>query len=130
MDIVSLPIELNKKKHTKVENEFRLVAIAIQRAKELSLGAKQKIETKAKKLTTAALIEAISGEIDFLTGEDAVAARHKAEKFEYKKITGEKKRPTEDLSELEKDLKVYLHEKESAEKAFEELFVETKKDKK
>lgn len=127
MDIVFLPIELDKKKHAKIENKYRLVAIATQRARELLLGSKQKIETKAKKLTTAALLEAISGKIDFLTGEDAVAAWHKAEKIDYKKLIEERKRPIEDLSELEKDLKVYLNEKGSAEKAFEELFTEAKK---
>lgn len=122
MDIISLPVEYDKKK---IESRYRLVAIAAQRARELSLGATQKIQTKAKKVTTTALLEAISGNIEFITGEEAVIAREKAEKIDYKKLIEEKRKPIEDLSELEKDLKVYLHEKGATEKALEELFAET-----
>jgi DNA-directed RNA polymerase subunit omega len=122
MDIISLPVDYDKKK---IESRYRLVAIAAQRARELSLGATQKIQTKAKKVTTTALLEAISGNIEFITGEEAVIAREKAEKIDYKKLIEEKRKPIEDLSELEKDLKVYLHEKGATEKALEELFAET-----
>lgn len=122
MDIISLPVEYDKKK---IESRYRLVAIAAQRARELSLGATPKIQTKAKKVTTTALLEAISGNIEFITGEEAVIAREKAEKIDYKKLIEEKRKPIEDLSELEKDLKVYLHEKGATEKALEELFAET-----
>lgn len=122
MDIISLPVEYDKKK---IESRYRLVAIAAQRARELSLGATQKVQTKAKKVTTIALLEAISGNIEFITGEEAVIAREKAEKIDYKKLIEEKRKPIEDLSELERDLKVYLHEKEATEKALEELFAET-----
>lgn len=122
MDIISLPVEYDKKK---IESRYRLVAIAAQRARELSLGATQKIQTKAKKVTTTALLEAISGNIEFITGEEAVIAREKAEKIDYKKLIEERRKPIEDLSELEKDLKVYLHEKGATEKALEELFAET-----
>jgi DNA-directed RNA polymerase omega subunit len=121
MDIISLPVDYDKKK---IESRYRLVTIAAQRARELSLGATPKIQTKAKKVTTTALLEAISGNIEFLTGEDAVIAREKAEKIDYKKLIEEKRKPIDDLSELEKDLKVYLHEKGATEKALEELFAE------
>lgn len=121
MDIISLPVEYDKKK---IESRYRLVAIAAQRARELSLGATQKIQTKAKKVTTTALLEAISGSIEFITGEEAVIAREKAEKIDYKKLIEEKRKPIEDILELEKDLKVYLHEKGATEKALEELFAE------
>ncbi|MDI6728584.1 MAG: DNA-directed RNA polymerase subunit omega [Thermodesulfovibrionales bacterium] len=122
MDIISLPVEYDKKK---IESRYRLVVIAAQRARELSLGAAPKVQTKAKKVTTTALLEAISGNIEFITGEEAVIAREKAEKIDYKKLIEEKRKPIEDLSELEKDLKVYLHEKGATEKALEELFAET-----
>ncbi len=45
MDIISLPVEYD---HKKIDGKFRLVTIAAQRAKELSLGAKPKISTKIK----------------------------------------------------------------------------------
>lgn len=125
MDIISLPVEYDK---NKIESRYRLVVIAAQRARELSLGATQKVQTKAKKVTTTALLEAISGNIEFITGEEAVIAQEKAEKIDYKKLIEEKRKPIEDLSDLEKDLKVYLHEKGATEKALEELFAETEED--
>lgn len=122
MDIISLPVEYDKKK---IESRYRLVVIAAQRARELSLGATQKVQAKAKKVTTTAVLEALSGNIEYITGEEAVAAREKADKIDYKKLIEEKRKPIEDLSELEKDLKVYLHEKGATEKALEELFAES-----
>ncbi|NTU43141.1 MAG: DNA-directed RNA polymerase subunit omega [Nitrospirales bacterium] len=121
MDIVGLPIEYNK---DHIESKYRLVVIAAQRARELSLGAKQRVQTKVKKVTTTSILESVSGEIEFLLGEEAVVARDKAEKIDYKKLIEEKRRPIEDLTELEKDLRVYLHEKGATEKALEELFAE------
>lgn len=126
MDIISLPVEYD---HKKIDGKFRLVTIASQRAKELSLGAKPKVSTKAKKVTTIAIEETISGTLEYVTGEEAVIAREKAGKFDYRKQLEESKKIAagEDLSELEKDLKVYLHEKGSYDKkAFEELFTEKK----
>ncbi len=125
MDIVSLPAEIDKKK---IDGRFRLASIAAQRARELSLGAKPKVPTKAKKVTTVAIDEAINGSLEFLMGEEARKAREEAKKFDYKRLLEERRREgaPEDLSELEKDLKIYLHEKEMTEekKALEELFTE------
>ena len=121
MDIISLLIEYDKKK---IDSRYRLVVIAAQRARELSLGTSPKIQTKAKKVTTTSLLETITDNIEFLTGADAIVAKEKSEKIDYKKLIEEKRRPIEDLSELEKDLKVYLHEKGAPEKALEELFSE------
>jgi DNA-directed RNA polymerase omega subunit len=126
MDIISLPVEYD---HKKIDGKFRLVSIAAQRAKELSLGSKPKVSTRARKVTTIAIEEAISGVLEFVTGEEAVIAREKAGKFDYRKQLEESKKIAagEDLSELEKDLKVYLHEKGAFDKkAFEELFTEKK----
>ncbi len=121
MNIVALPVEYDRKH---IESKYRLVVIAAQRARELSLGAKEKIPTKSKKTSTSAIIETVSGEIEFLIGEEAVAEMEKTEKFDYKKLLEEKRRPLEDLSELEKDLRVYLHERDAAESALDELFVD------
>lgn len=121
MDIIALPIENDKKK---IDSRYRLVVLASQRARELSLGAKARVQTKVKKVTTSALLETISGEIPFLTGLEAVAMKEKSENIDYKKLIEDKRRSMEDLSELEKDLKVYLHDRASSEKALEELFSE------
>jgi DNA-directed RNA polymerase subunit omega len=128
MDIISLPVEY---KNSNVDGKYRLVAIASQRAKDLSLGAEPKIRTKSHKVTTIAIEEAASGVLEFLTGEEAVAAREEAGKFDYRKLLEDRRRLAagEDLSELEKDLKVYLHERESMDKkAFDELFTEKKEE--
>ncbi len=122
MDITSLPIEYDKKK---IDSKYRLAVIAAQRARELSLGTTPRIQKKSKKVTTTALLETISGEIKFLTGSEAVDAREKAEKIDFKKLIEERRRSISDISELEKDLKVYLHEREATEKALEELFSES-----
>jgi DNA-directed RNA polymerase subunit omega len=122
MDIISLPIEYDR---DKIDGRFRIIAIAVQRAKELAVGVEPKVKTKAKKITTVALEETISNAVEFLTGEEARKAKEEAKKFDYRKLLEEKKREItgEDLTEFEKDLKVYLHEKETMDKkALEGLF--------
>jgi DNA-directed RNA polymerase subunit omega len=124
MDIISLPVEIDKKK---IDGRYRLMMIASQRAKELSMGVKPKIQTKSKKVTAIAIEEAAMGKLEFLVGEDAIKAKEEAKKFDYRRLLEEKRREAtpEELTELEKDLKVYLHEKETMDKrALEEIFGE------
>jgi DNA-directed RNA polymerase subunit omega len=124
MDIISLPVEIDMKK---IDGRYRLVMIASQRAKELSVGVKPKIQTKSKKVTAIAIEEAALGKLEFLVGEEAIKAKEEAKKFDYRRLLEEKRREAtpEELTELEKDLKVYLHEKETMDKkALEELFGE------
>jgi DNA-directed RNA polymerase omega subunit len=128
MDIISLPVEYDR---TKIDGKYRLVAIASQRAKELSMGAKSKVQTKSKKVTSVAIEEAADNVLDFLTGDEARVAKEEASKFDYRKLLEDSRKISagEDLSELEKDLKVYLHEKEAMDKkAFEELFTEKREE--
>ena len=128
MDIISLPVEYD---HTKIDARFRVIAIASQRAKELALGASPKVRTKAKKITTIALEETIGNAVEFLIGEEAKKAKEEAKRFDYRKLLEEKKREVsgEDLTEFEKDLKVYLHEKEAIDKkALEGLFGEKREE--
>lgn len=122
MDIITLPIEYDKKK---IESKYRLSVIASQRARELAFGAEPRIPKKAKMISTTALVETISGEIKFLIGEEAAEAREKAEKIDFKKLIEDKRKSITDISELEKDLKTYLHERETTERVLEELFTES-----
>jgi len=124
MDVISLPIEYDR---SKIDGRYRVVTIASQRAKELSFGVKPKIKTKAKKITTIAIEETISNSIEFLTGEQAKKATEEAGKLDYRRLLEAREREVaaEEVTELEKDLKVYLHEKETTEKkALEDLFSE------
>jgi DNA-directed RNA polymerase omega subunit len=128
MDVISLPLEYDR---NKIDGRYRVVAIASQRAKELSLGVKPKIKTKSKKITSIAIEETISGSIEFLTGEQAKKAKEEARKFDYRRFLEEREKEVtgEEATELEKDLKVYLHEKETTEKkALEDLFGERKEE--
>jgi DNA-directed RNA polymerase omega subunit len=128
MDIISLPVEYDS---TKIDGKYRLVAVASQRAKELSMGAKAKIQTRSKKVTSVAIEEAADNILEFLTGDEARVAKEEASKFDYRKLLEDSRKISagEDLSELEKDLKVYLHEKEAMDKkAFEELFTEKREE--
>lgn len=128
MDIVSLPIEYDR---NKIDGKYRIVAIASQRAKDLALGAKAKVKTKAKKVTTVSIEETISNSIEFLTGEQAKKATEEAKKLDYRRLLEEKMKepPVEEATELEKDLKVYLHEKEATDKkALEQLFGEKREE--
>ncbi len=115
MDIISLPVEYDR---NKIDGRFRLVNIAAQRAKDLVFGgSKPRVPTKSKKVTTIAIEEAVQGALEFITGEEALKAREEAKKMDFHRLIEEKKREveTEDLSELEKDLKIYIHEKEAVE---------------
>ena len=128
MDIISLPVEYDS---AKIDGKYRLVAIASQRAKDLSMGAKPKIQTRSKKVTSVAIEEAADNILEFLTGDEARVAKEEASKFDYRKLLEDSRKISagEDLSELEKDLKVYLHEKETMDKkAFEELFTEKREE--
>jgi DNA-directed RNA polymerase omega subunit len=128
MDIISLPVEYDR---TKIDGKYRLVAIASQRAKELSMGGKPRIQTRSKKVTSVAIEEAADNILEFLTGDEARVAKEEASKFDYRKLLEDSRKASagEDLSELEKDLKVYLHEKEALDKkAFEELFTEKREE--
>jgi DNA-directed RNA polymerase omega subunit len=128
MDVISLPIEYDR---NKIDGRYRVVAIAAQRAKELSLGVNPKIKTKARKITTIAIEETISNSIEFLTGEQAKKAKEEAGKLDYRRLIEEREKEaaSEEVTELEKDLKVYLHEKETTDKkALETLFGDRKEE--
>ncbi len=126
MDLISLPVEFDKKK---IDGRYRLVMAVSKRAKKLFQGSAPTITSKAKKLTTLALEEVIAGSVTILTGEDAIKAREEAKKLSYEHLMDEAKQKEslpEDMTELEKDLKIYLHEKSEAEgvKTIDEIFSE------
>ncbi|MBI4698280.1 MAG: DNA-directed RNA polymerase subunit omega [Nitrospirae bacterium] len=115
MDLICLPVEVDKKKF---DGRYRLVVAASRRARALYQGATPTIASKAKKLTTLALEEVISDKVQVLTGEAAVKARAEAMKLTSESMMDEAKQKEaipEDLTEIEKDLKVYLKKKSERE---------------
>jgi DNA-directed RNA polymerase omega subunit len=124
MDIISLPIEYDMEK---IDGSYRLVIAAVKRAKDLSQGALPSMASKAKKITTLAIEEVATGSVKVLTGEEAVKSSEEAKKLTHKRIMDEaqqKESMPEDMTELEKDLKVYLSEKVETEqkRIIEDIF--------
>lgn len=124
MEMISLPIE---HENEKIDGRYRLVIAAVKRAKELSKGALPSIPSKVQKITTLAIEEVARGSVEILTGEEAVKANEEAKKLTHKKMMDEahqKETMPEDISELEKDLKVYLSEKGESEqkRTIEDIF--------
>lgn len=124
MDIISLPIAYDREK---IDGAYRLVVASVKRAKALSQGALPVIASRAQKITTLAIEEVASGAIKILTGEAAVKANEEEKKLTHKRMMDEaqqKETMPEDMTELEKDLKVYLSEKGETEqkKTIEDIF--------
>jgi len=125
MDVISLPIELDREK---IDGYYRLVIAAVKRAKGISKGSIPRVQSKAKKATTMAIQEILSGAVDVLTGEEAVNAIEEEKRLSFKRLLDEKQRETapEDMTELERDLRVYLAERgeRDSKKVIEEIFGE------
>jgi DNA-directed RNA polymerase omega subunit len=112
MDVISIPVEYDEKK---IDGRYRLVVAVLKRAKELYQDAMPKISSNSAKMTTVALEEIISGKVRVLTGKDAIKAKEEAGKLTYDDMMDEAKQKAslpEELTKLEKDLKVYLHKKD------------------
>lgn len=126
MEVISLPIEIDKEK---IDGYFRLVAATVKRAKALSHGAQPLVESKAQKVTIRALEDVLSDKVQILTGEAAVKAEAEAAQFVQKNIIDEAKQKeefSEDMTELEKDLKVFMSERgeRDSKKTIEDIFGE------
>ena len=112
LDVISLPVEFDEKI---IDSRYRLVIAVIKRAKELHQGEMPVMDTKARKVTTAALEEAVSGCLRVLTGEAAVKAEEEAERLTDNGMMDEATQKVsfpEQLTELEKDLEEYLRQKD------------------
>ena len=123
MDIISVPVTCDE---IKIDSRYRFVIAASKRVRQLHNGAMPKIAIHAKKLTTVAIEEILSGSLCVLSGEDAVKARKNEDRLSFPDMMDkpEQKHSEEELTGLEKDLKIYLHkkkekaDKESREKVF------------
>jgi DNA-directed RNA polymerase subunit K/omega len=126
MDIISLPIRCDNEE---IDGSYRMVIASVKRAKALSQGVLPATSSKAKKITTLAIEEVASGAVNVLTGEEAVKASEESKKLTHQKFIDEaqqKEAMPEDVSELERDLRVYLTEKNQSEqkRTLEDIFGE------
>jgi DNA-directed RNA polymerase omega subunit len=111
LNIISHPIEIDK---DSIDSRYRFVIAVAQRAKQLNDGAIQTKRTKAKKTITIALEELIGGSVYVLSGKAAVEAQKEAMKLPYQGLIDESKKKRvipNGMTELEKELKVFLEEK-------------------
>lgn len=112
MDIVTLPIEFDEKK---IDGRYRLVIAAAQRAREILQGLYPGKTARGSQACIMALEEVISKNVDIIKGEEAKRIRDKVKRTNYERMIEEASAneaiTSKELSELEKDLKVYLTEK-------------------
>lgn len=106
MDIINLPVECDEKT---MDSRYRLVIVVSQRAKQLMEGAPpaSAVTAKYSKPTTIALREVIQGQVEFLTGKEALAAAKEAKKVREGEAS---RRPfhEEDIAEIKKDLSHHI----------------------
>jgi DNA-directed RNA polymerase subunit K/omega len=126
MDIISLPISCDNEG---IDGTYRMVIASVKRAKALAQGVLPVTSSKANKITTLAIEEVASGAVKVLTGEEAVKASEESKKVTHKRFIDEaqqKEAMPEDVSELERDLRVYLTEKKQSEqkRTLEDIFGE------
>ncbi len=62
-------------------------------------------------MASQGILEAVENQLEFLIGDEARTALEEAKKFDIRRLLETKKREarTEELTELERDLRVYLH---------------------
>ncbi len=113
MGIKSLSSGQDKKK---IDSRYRLVEAVIKRAKELHNGEIPRVANLSKGITSVALEEVTSGAVRVLSGQDAVLAKEKKGKQDFQGMMDEAKQKAslpEEMTKIEKDLQIFLRDKES-----------------
>jgi DNA-directed RNA polymerase subunit omega len=57
-----------------VDSKFRFIAVAAQRAKQLQIGAKPRVDTRSRKSTRIAMQEVLAGTVSWELKDEAPAA--------------------------------------------------------
>jgi DNA-directed RNA polymerase subunit omega len=57
-----------------VDSKFRFIAVAAQRAKQLQIGAKPRVDTRSRKSTRIAMQEVLAGTVSWELTSEAAAA--------------------------------------------------------
>jgi DNA-directed RNA polymerase subunit omega len=119
-DLIGLPFE--GKLPEGVDSRYRVVAVASQRARQLSEGAKPAVETRYTKPTTIALQEFYAGMLEFLTGKEARLAQKEAKRLREEAMVAKalEARHAALSEEIKRDLSVYVEEGKAKEPASRE----------
>ena len=110
-DFIALPIEFNR---SKIDGRYRVVMAAAQRAREIVAGQVPDRKAKGSEAAVMALKDVLSEEFEVLKGDKAIEAKENYKRHKYERMLDNATREdetSEELTELEKDLKVYLNEK-------------------
>ncbi|MFQ5949569.1 MAG: DNA-directed RNA polymerase subunit omega, partial [Nitrospiria bacterium] len=79
MEIISLPVEVDKKR---IDSRFRLVILSAQRARQLMEGERPTIQERHHvRETTTAIEEVLCGDLEILYGEEAREAQREAKRL-------------------------------------------------
>ena len=62
-----------------VDSKFRFIAVAAQRAKQLQIGAKPRVDTRSRKSTRIAMQEVLAGTVSWELKDEAPAAAPQGE---------------------------------------------------
>lgn len=108
MDLISLPIMNDNQE---IDTRFRLVILASHRVRDLADGQTPLVPPRSRKLSTIALDEASQGKLSCLVGEKA---RHAIDESRKRRALAAAAEGESDLAELEKDLKIYIHDRQAA----------------
>lgn len=108
MDLISLPIMNDNQE---IDTRFRLVILASHRVRDLADGQTPLVPPRSRKLSTIALDEASQGKLTCLVGEKA---RHAIDESRKRRALAAAAEGESDLAELEKDLKIYIHDRQAA----------------
>ena len=111
IDIITLPIEFDK---NKIDGRYRIVLAAAQRAREIVSGHVPNRKAKGSQAAIMALEDVLSDNFELLIGNDALNAKEEHKRNRYERMLDDAigaDKDSEELTELEKDLKVYLNEK-------------------
>ncbi|OGW60262.1 MAG: hypothetical protein A2V83_09050 [Nitrospirae bacterium RBG_16_64_22] len=108
MDLISLPIISD---NPEIDTRFRMVILASHRVRDLADGQTPLVPPRSRKLSTIALDEAAQGKLICLVGEKA---RHAIDESRKRRALAAAAEGESDLAELEKDLKIYIHDRQAA----------------
>jgi|GEM_PF-340509 len=113
MEIISLPIEMNKIEN--IDSRYRLVILSAQRARQIMEGSRPVAETRYTKATTIGLEEVLGRKVGFVTGKDARVAQREARRLREEEIKSRAllEKEEELASEIRKDLSIYLAERKT-----------------
>lgn len=109
MDTISLPIDIDP---SVIDSRFRLVIVAAQRARQIMEGEKPVMTGSDLKETTTAIQEVLSGQLEILYGEEAVAAQREEkrirEEIKRRAILAEREEALSGSVESKKNLNILL----------------------